>query len=181
MKWQKMVTGELRLAKDEEQEEKGNGEVQEMRRRKGKEGERGQLHRGFTEERRKETRISYKALLSGWVAEVAIVLRFDSARWTWLTFNRCVFANVDDDDKEDESESDSPMGTTTSWLYRSTLTIFYCCRLFLRFCLSSPECFFVSTEKFRSSSRLFSLHCVHCIHRIISLQILSKSNVMLMQ
>lgn len=109
--------GELRLAKDDEQKEKGNEEVPERRRRKRKkkgEGRGGQLHRGFTEERRKETRISYKALLSGWVAEVAIVLCFDSARWTWLTFNRCAFADVDDDDKEDESESDSPTGTTTS-------------------------------------------------------------------
>lgn len=51
---------------------------------------------GSTEGRRKGTRISYKALLSSWVAEVAIVLCFDSARWTCLTFNRCVFADDDD-------------------------------------------------------------------------------------
>lgn len=53
---------------------------------------------GSTEGWRKGTRISYKALLSDWVAEVAIVLCFDSAWWTCLTFNRCVFADNDDDD-----------------------------------------------------------------------------------
>ena len=57
---------------------------------------------GSTEGRRKGTRISYKALLSGWVAEVAIVLCFDSAQWTRLTFNRCVFADDDDDDDDDD-------------------------------------------------------------------------------
>lgn len=83
------------------------------------------------------------------------------SRWAWLTFNRCVFADVDDDDKEDESESDSPMGTTTSWLYRSVPTIFYCYRLFLRFCLSSPGralfCFHREVPFFVSGP--LSLHC----------------------
>lgn len=78
--------GELRLAKDEEQEEKGKEEVPERRRRRRKkEGEREDSYTGGSQ-RRKEMRISYKALLSGRVAEVAIVLCFDIARWAWLTF-----------------------------------------------------------------------------------------------
>ncbi|KAL0113862.1 hypothetical protein PUN28_011299 [Cardiocondyla obscurior] len=52
------------------------------------------LHRGFVGRTAKgDEDISYKALLSGWVAGVAIVLCFDSARRTRLTFNRCVFAD----------------------------------------------------------------------------------------
>lgn len=65
----------------------------------------GSYTRGSIEGRRKGTRISYKALLSGWVAEVAIVLCFDSARWTCLTFNRCVFADDDDDDGDAKAKA----------------------------------------------------------------------------
>lgn len=60
---------------------------------------------GSTEGWRKGTRISYKALLSDWVAEVAIVLCFDSAWWTCLTFNRCVFADNDDDDDDAKAKA----------------------------------------------------------------------------
>jgi len=71
---------------------------------------------GSTEGWRKGTRISYKALLSGWVAEVAIVLRFDSARWTCLTFNRCVFADDDAKAKERPANGDNNIVTLSSCL-----------------------------------------------------------------
>lgn len=63
--WQKTKSKKKRAT----ERSRGGGGGGGGKRRRG----RTELHRGFTEER-KEMRISYKALLSGWVAEVAIVL-----------------------------------------------------------------------------------------------------------
>lgn len=129
----------------------------------------GELHRGFADgrEAKEDKRISYKALLSGWVAGVAIVLCFDSARWTRLTFNRCAFA---DDDEGDPPTGDNNIVTLSSCL--DHILLLPIVLSFFAF-LHSAERFFLPFQKSSALRLWFPLllsASPYCIHRIFLAQ-----------
>ncbi|EFN80356.1 hypothetical protein EAI_14702 [Harpegnathos saltator] len=90
-------------------------------------------------ERRKGTRISYKALLSGWVAEVAIVLRFDSGLSKLLIDAFSTTTTTKTTTTTTTTTKAIRQPTITSWLYRPATAIFYRCPLLLLVLHSTKE------------------------------------------